>query len=146
MDAQETILKSRAFNPRVIGPSDTVEFTYPHSVVTGLEDPAENIREFTTIGGAKRKQAETDKYRFTVQWFEPTNNVPERLYTMRAGGGDRTVAVTYVHPWSVPGRADYDAESGAQIDGYIADLKFRRVGDGPGGVQRYKCSITIQEK
>lgn len=138
MDAQETILKSKTNNPQVLGPSDTVEFTYDYSSVDGLENPAENIREFTTLGDAKRKQAEDDKYRFTVAWFEPNDNVPTRLYTMREGGGDRTVQVTYIHSDPIIGRTD------GTIVGYIAGFTARRVGK-QSGKHSWRCTLTIQE-
>ena len=144
MDTQEPILKSKAYNPRLDDGTDLIEFTYDFSSAIGAERPVENIREFTTLGDAKKKQAEDDKYRITLVWFEPNNNVPERLYTMRAGGGDRTVQVTYIHSNHIIGRADYDAQSGGRIDGYIADFAAAKAGRS-GGFIHYKCSLTIQE-
>jgi hypothetical protein len=144
MDTQATILKSKTYNPRVIGNGDTVEFSYDFTRVEGLEKPAENIREFTTLGGAKKKQAEVDKYRLTVSWFEPNDNVPTRLYNIRAGGGDRTVQVTYIHSDQIIGRVDYDPASGGKIVGYIADFSARRRGI-HAGMSLWLCTLTIQE-
>jgi len=138
MDTQETILKSKAYNPRLIGGTDAVEFTYDYSGVDGLENPVENIREFTTLGDAKKKQAEADKYRFTVSWFEPNDNIPTRLYDMRAGAGDRTVQVTYIHSDPIIGRV------GGTIVGYIVGLTMRRTGQ-YGGKHSWRCTLTIQE-
>lgn len=144
MESQETIVKSRNFNPRLIGGIDSIEFTFDYSTADGLETPAENIREFTTIGNKKKKQAEDDKYRFTLIWFEPTDNIPERLYLMRANAGDRTVTFTYVHSTTVIGRADLDGSSGGSLTVYIVDFKARRSG-ASGGKEHYRCALTLQE-
>jgi hypothetical protein len=145
MDTQETIVRVKNHNPRLIGPSDTIEFTQDFSIVRGIDMPRENRREFTTLGGAKRKQADTDKYRFTVAWFEPNNNVPERIYTMRDGGGDRTVTVTYIHSNEVIGRADYDGTSGGAIVGFIASFRATQRGVNQAGTRNYLCELEIQE-
>jgi len=147
MDTQETIKKyAGTFNPRVIGAGDTVEFTYPFTSAAGIDRPVENTREFNTIGGAKKKQAETDKYRVTLVWFEPNNNVPERLYDMRDNSGDRTVTVTFIHAKSIIGRADYDASSGGSLTCYIADFTARRAGTNGSGEDMYWCTLTLQEE
>jgi hypothetical protein len=144
MDSQEAVLKARTNNPRLIDGADVIEFTYPYTSAPGLAEAAENISEFVTIGGARRKQADSDKYRFTVNWFEPNNNVPERIYDLREGSGDRTVTVTYVHPISIVGRADFDASSGGKLICYIAGFRALRVGE-QDSKQMYRCSLTLQE-
>lgn len=144
MESQEAIVKTRTYNPRIIGGSDTVEFTFDYATAPGLDEAVENIREFTTLGDKKKKQAEDDKYRFTITWFEPTNNVPERLYAIRAGSGDRTVTVTYVHSIEIIGRANLDAYSGGAVTCYIAGLRWSRTGQHD-SKQIYRCSITLQE-
>lgn len=144
MESQETIVKARNYNPRLIGGGDSIEFTFDYETADGLDEARENIREFTTVGNKKKKQAEDDKYRFTVIWFEPTNNIPERIYAMRENSGDRTVTFSYVHSIEVIGRSDLDADSGGLLTVYIASFRARRAGSS-GGKQMYRCSLTLQE-
>lgn len=145
METQLAKVGGRTHNPRLIGGGDSIEFTYDYSRASGDDRPVENIREFTTIGDAKKKQAEDDKYRITLEWYEPNDNVPERIYTARAGGGDRTVTFTYVHPISLIGRSDYDAESGGSFTCYIADFAAKRAGKNELGQESYRCRLTVQE-
>lgn len=144
MESQDAIVKARNFNPRLIGGGDSVEFTFDYESASGLDNARENIREFTTIGNKKKKQAEADKYRFTIVWFEPTNNIPERIYTMRDNSGDRTVTFSYVHSIEVIGRSDLDVESGGLLTVYIATFQYRRVGSS-NSKHMYRCSLTLQE-
>lgn len=144
MDAQAIIIKARNYNPRLIGGGDSIEFSFDYESAAGLDDARENIREFVTIGNKRKKQAEDDKYRFTVVWFEPTNNIPERIYTMRENSGDRTVTFSYVHSIEVIGRSDLDVDSGGLLTVYIAGFRYRRAGFSD-GAQMYRCSITLQE-
>lgn len=144
MESQDALVKARNFNPRLIGGGDDIEFTFDYESAAGLDEARENIREFTTIGDQKKKQAEDDKYRFTIVWFEPTNNIPERIYTMRKNSGDRTVTFSYVHSIEIIGRSDLDVDSGGLLTVYIVAFRHRRVGSS-NTKQMYRCSLTLQE-
>jgi len=145
MEAQLAKIKGGAYNPRLVGGGDDIEFTYDYGSAAGADTPVENIREFQTIGGSKKKQAESDKYRITLGWYEPNNNVPERIYAARKYLDDRTQTFTYIHSQEIIGRAKFDAVSGSSLTVYIAGFSARRVGVNELGQQSYACQLTLQE-
>jgi len=145
MESQLALVKGKAFNPRLVGGGDSIEFTYDFTSARGADRPIENIREFQTIGGSRKKQAETDKYRITLSWYEPNDNVPERIYAARDYNSDRAQTFTYIHSDKIIGRALAGSGEGSSLTVYIANFRARRAGRNEFGQDSYFCELTIQE-
>lgn len=145
METQLAKVKGKLFNPQLIGGGDDIEFTYDFTTAAGADRAIENIREFQTIGGARAKQAEADKYRIALSWYEPNDNVPERIYAARDFNNDRAQTFTYVHNNKLIGRALFAAGQGSDITVYIANFRARRTGVNELGQDSYFCELTIQE-
>lgn len=148
LDAQKPLIRATSRNPGLIGGSTTLEFTYPPS--RELVEEMENASFATTIGGSQRKQADSWVRKVSLEWLEPSNYIPEKIYEMMRGGGNRALSsITYIHlrpmPSQLPGVENEYAPGLGKLMGYIADFKAPRVGRDASGTQMFKCRLVFQE-
>lgn len=137
-------------NPQLTDGITSIEMTYPPEAGSPGPDYLENMSLSTTIGGLRRKQSDSWLRRIEIRWVEPSGFIPDTIFEMMQGGGDRTKTFTYTHHRPIQsqlgtGRETTDANGVIPITGFIEKFKPVRIGQDGSGTQMHACLLIFQE-
>lgn len=138
-------------NPKLSDGPNEIEFTYPPDAKSGAVQREINHSLHTTIGGARRIQADSSTRVARISWFEPSNFIPTSIEEMLYGAGDRTVQLSYTHCRPIisqlgDGVEPDDGNGIVIISGFILPpFRYQRIGKDISGTQEYMCSMVFIE-
>jgi hypothetical protein len=116
-------------NPVIAG----ITLTHDFYDLKGDDDPKPNESISVTIGGVKKRQADSNKYIITGQFVETETKV-NQLYTKAI---DYSATYSYIHSRTLIGRTD------DTITVYMK-LKAKYIGM-DNGVKMFDCELTLTE-
>lgn len=152
-DAQKAVVRATSRNPGLSDGTINLEFTYPPNRNSRGITQGENISEHLTIGGQRRKQADSWIRQVDIQWWEPTDFIPVEIFKiMRSSGNRAQNSLTYIHHRKIlsqlPGIEVEFSTGLGQLIGYISKFTadFRGTDDAESvRTSMYLCRLVFKE-